>query len=75
MDWITTTELGKFLIAHPDVEYECRLRLAGGLASTHWWYFDSHQQCFQHSLDIAYSRVSPRDFLLQYKDYMWRIEQ
>lgn len=27
MNWITTIELGKFLIAHPNNEYECRMKL------------------------------------------------
>lgn len=75
MNWITSIELGKFLIAHPDVEYECRMRIGGGIVSTHWWYFDSQHCCFQHSRDISYSSVSQREFLLYYKDCMWRIEQ
>lgn len=31
MNWITTIELGKFLIAHPNNEYECRMKLGGGI--------------------------------------------
>ena len=74
MNWITTIELGKFLIAHPNNEYECRMKLGGGIGSTHWWYFDSDRQCFQHSRDIDYSMVSPQEFLTNYKDCLWRIE-
>ena len=75
MNWITSIELGKFLIAHPDVEYECRMRIGAGIGSTHWWYYDSKHHCFQHSRDIDYSSVSQREFLLYYEDCMWRIEQ
>lgn len=75
MEWISSIELGKYLIAHPDVEYECRLKIGGGIASTHWWYFDSEQCCFQHSRDIQYSRVSLYEFILDYENCMWRIEQ
>lgn len=74
MNWITTIELGNYLIAHPDVEYECRMRIGCGIASTHWWYFDSKHQCFQHSRDIKYDRVEPREFIHSYKNCFWRIE-
>lgn len=75
MTWITSIDLAKFLMTHPNVEYECRMRLGCGISSTHWWYFDLEHSCFQHSRDIQYSRVSLHEFLFYYKDSMWRVEQ
>lgn len=75
MNWITTTELERFLIAHPNIEYECRMYISSGIVSTHWWYFDSERQCFRHSHDIKYSNVSRHELLSYYKDCLWKIEQ
>ena len=75
MEWITSIELGRFLMAHPDEEFECRLRIGYGLVSTHWWYFDSEHRHFLHSRETDDSIVTQREFLEYFGNCFWRIEQ
>lgn len=75
MKWITTFELSRFLVAHPDKEYECQLYIGSGLVSTHWLSFNSQSMKLVNSQGVDDNAISPQVFLKYYNNCKWRIKQ
>lgn len=72
---LTTAELVVFLKQNADRETECRLILAHGVGSTHYWYWDSAKKCFMHTRDWPFSPYSQKDVLEYFSDCKWILDQ